>query len=252
MSKSGVGVDIGSRMIKILRLDGDTRADTHIFSTGHNPISAIQEVIDKIGVESSHIVATGYGRHLAQKHFSFRTITEITACARGARMVCPDCDSVIDIGGQDSKAIELLPEGKFGRFEMNDRCAAGTGRFIEVMAAVLGYSLEEFSEEAMKADLPAPINSLCTVFAESEVVSLIAQGEDRSRIALGLHVSLAGRVAAMTSRLELGRKTLFVGGVARDRCMSESLCEYLPSEMVVPEMPEFVVAAGAAAIARDG
>ena len=143
----------------------------------------------------------------------------------------------------------MSQDGGFGRFEMNDRCAAGTGRFLEVMATALGYRLEDFGTEAPAADRPVQVNSMCTVFAESEVVSLIARGEDRRRIALGLHVSTARRVAAMASRTEMGSKVLFVGGVAKNPCIVAALGDELPCELVVPEDPELVVALGAALIA---
>jgi predicted CoA-substrate-specific enzyme activase len=203
------------------------------------------------GVEPAPTLATGYGRQLARANLECPTVTEIRACARAARRLAPDCEAVIDIGGQDTKAIELGGRGEFGRFEMNDRCAAGTGRFLEVMAAALGYGLEEFGAQALKADRPVQVNSMCTVFAESEVVSLIARGEERRRIALGLHVSVARRVAAMASRVGPGRRVLFVGGVARNPCMAQALRDELPGELIVPDRPELAVALGAALIARE-
>jgi predicted CoA-substrate-specific enzyme activase len=135
---------------------------------------------------------------------------------------------------------------------MNDRCAAGTGKFLEVMAHALGYPLETFGEEALKADRPVQVGSVCTVFAESEVISLIAKKEDRRRIALGLHQASARRIAAMASRIGRRRKVLLVGGVARNPCMAAALREELDCEIVVPEHPEFVVALGAAMIAGKG
>ena len=194
------------------------------------------------------IVATGYGRRLAQEHLDCSVMTEIRACARGARSQCPDAQSCIDIGGQDSKVIELLPDGGFNRFEMNDRCAAGTGRFLEVMASALGYTVEQIGSEAMRADRGVPINSLCTVFAESEVVSLIAKGEDRRRIALGLHMAAARRIAAMASRVDLGERVAFAGGVARNPCMVRELAEELGRPLVAPDRPELTVALGAALV----
>jgi len=244
-----VGIDLGSRMTKVVRLRGDCIADANVFDTGHDPMAPLRDLIEGLGGEPA--CATGYGRRLARGRLPCLMVTEIRACARAARHLAPECDSVIDVGGQDSKAIELAPDGGFGRFEMNDRCAAGTGRFLEVMATALGYALDELGPEALRADAPVRLDSVCTVFAESEVVSLVASGEDRRRIALGLHVATARRIAAMASRIALGRRTLFVGGVARNPCMVEVLREELPSELVVPERPELAVALGAALIARE-
>ena len=253
-----VGIDVGSRLTKVVRLEGGRLCDADVFETGHDPMSRLGACLERL--KGDALVATGYGRHLARARAELggpsrrpcQTVTEIRACARAARHLAPDCEGVIDVGGQDAKAVELPAEGGFGRFEMNDRCAAGTGRFLEVMADALGFSLEEFGREACEADRPVPINSMCTVFAESEVVSLIAAGEDRRRIALGLHAATARRVAAMASRVKLGRRALFVGGVARDPCMARLLAEELPCELTVPDRPELAVAIGAGLIALDG
>ncbi len=246
---TAIGIDLGSRMTKVVRLSDGDLTDAHVFDTGHDPLSRLLEVME--GMEAGALLATGYGRYLARNHLPCATVTEIRACARAARRLCPDCDSVIDIGGQDTKAIELPERGWFGRFEMNDRCAAGTGRFLEVMAEALGYGLEDLGPQALRADRPVQINSMCTVFAESEVISLIARGEDRRRIALGLHAATARRVAAMASRIDTGRRALFVGGVAKNPCMVANLREELPCELIVPERPELAVAIGAALIALD-
>jgi predicted CoA-substrate-specific enzyme activase len=248
--KAVIGLDLGSRMTKIVRLAGGRVTDSQVFDTGHDPLAHVLNVLKTLKADT--MVATGYGRHLARGRLPCTTVTEIRACARAARHLAPDCHSVIDIGGQDTKAIEVGGGGEFGRFEMNDRCAAGTGRFLEVMAGALGYRLEELGAEALRADRPVEINSMCTVFAESEVVSLVAKGEDRRRIALGLHVGTARRIAAMASRIRLGQRTLLVGGVARNPCMAAALREELGSELVVPEDPELAVALGAAMLGFDG
>lgn len=249
LADTSIGIDLGSRMTKIVRLHADEMTDAVVFETGHDPLGLALKTVQDLG--GGPVVATGYGRHLAGGHLGCPVITEIRACATGARMLCSDCGSALDVGGQDSKVMEVRGDGGFGRFEMNDRCAAGTGRFLEVVAQKLGYSVEEFGAEAMRADAPAPINSICTVFAESEVVSLIAAGEDRRRIALGLHLAAASRLAAMVSRINTGRRLLFVGGVANNPCMARALTDELPCEVVVPERPELVVALGAALIALE-
>lgn len=246
---TAIGIDLGSRMTKIVRLSGGQVTDAEVFDTGHDPLGHLRKALS--GVTAEAILATGYGRHLARTELDYPTATEILACARAARHLCPDCESAIDIGGQDTKAIELSRPGGFDRFEMNDRCAAGTGRFLEVMAAALSYGVEDFGAEALQADRPVHVNSMCTVFAESEVVSLIARGEDRRRIALGLHAATARRVAAMASRINTGKRILFVGGVAKNPCMVALLREELEGEVIVPDRPELAVAIGAALIALD-
>jgi len=246
--RTAVGIDLGSRMTKVVRLESDRLAAADVFDTGHDPLGRVRGLLTGGAVA---LMATGYGRRLATAHLGCPTVTEIRACARAARHLDPRATGVVDIGGQDTKAIELAADGTFGRFEMNDRCAAGTGRFLEVMAHALGYTLEALGPEAMGADRPVEVGSMCTVFAESEVVSLLGRGEDRRRIALGLHAAVARRVAAMASRVCLGGRVLFVGGVARNPCMAAVLREELAVDVIVPERPELAVALGAALLARE-
>ena len=244
--RSSVGIDIGSRMTKVVRIQDGEITYVNIFDTGHEPLAEISRIMSDFSGDT--VIATGYGRRLVQNHFPCRIVTEIRACARGVHFLHPGCTSVVDIGGQDTKAIELKENGGFGRFEMNDRCAAGTGRFFEVMAGALGFTVDDFGSEALEADRPVHVNSMCTVFAESEVVSLIARGENRRRIALGLHIATAKRVAAMVSRINSGSQVLFVGGVAKNPCIVSTLQEELPNGLIVPEKPELAVAIGAALI----
>lgn len=248
--RTSLGIDLGSRMTKIVRLEDGRVAEAQEFETGHDPLARVVEALRRHRADT--VVATGYGRRLAQGHVPCLAVTEIRACARAAIHLVPGARAVIDIGGQDCKAIEVTEDGGFGRFEMNDRCAAGTGRFLEVMAAALGTTIAEFGPESLLADRPVEVSSMCTVFAESEVVSLVARGEDRRRIGLGLHLATARRVAAMASRIQLGDPTLFVGGVARNACMVHALGEELPVKLIVPERPEMAVALGAALIGMDG
>ncbi|MFO8008620.1 MAG: acyl-CoA dehydratase activase [Candidatus Brocadiia bacterium] len=245
---TAIGVDLGSRMTKIVRLEDGRIAEARAFDTAPEPMAPVRKVLQQMAPAPT--VATGYGRHLARADLDCEVVTEILACARAARHLHPETGSAIDIGGQDTKVIELSEAG-FGRFEMNDRCAAGTGRFLEVMARALDYSLEEFARAAQGADRALHINSMCTVFAESEVVSLIARGEDRARIARGLHAAIARRVATMASAINLGDCALFVGGVARNPCMAHALQEELPCRITVPDSPELAVALGAALLALD-
>jgi len=159
-------------------------------------------------------VSTGYGRNSVD--FADKAITEITCHAAGAYFQDPAVRSVIDIGGQDSKAISMDDAGRVNDFVMNDKCAAGTGRFLEVMARALEVDLDAFGEMSLKADTPAAISSLCTVFAESEVISLIARGEKRENIIAGIHESIGSRVLAMAKRVGVTEPVMMTGGVAKN------------------------------------
>ncbi len=157
--------------------------------------------------------------------------------------------AILDIGGQDSKVIALDEKGKIIKFEMNDRCAAGTGKFLEIMAHTLGYSLYEFGTEALNAVKDIQINSMCTVFAESEVTSLLSKGEERKEIALGLHRSVIRRAIGMLKRISINGPVVFSGGVAKNPCMSYLLRQELEHDIVIPEHPQMTGALGAALLA---
>ncbi len=158
---------------------------------------------------------------------------------------------MIDIGGQDSKVIALSKEGKVLKFEMNDRCAAGTGKFLEFMATALQVPLESFGDFALKADREISITRMCTVFAEAEAVSLMAQGERPENIAMGLHMAVAKRILAMVDRVGREGPVVFAGGVAHNRCMCELLRKVLGGALIVPENPDVIGALGAALSAGE-
>lgn len=216
-----VGIDVGSISAKAAVIqDGELLGGTVIL-TGYNARNAGQNVFDKLlavlNIDSAtvdRIVATGYGRNSVD--FADKAITEITCHAAGAHFQDPAVRSVIDIGGQDSKAISLDSEGRVNDFAMNDKCAAGTGRFLEVMARALEVDLDAFGDMSLKADAPAAISSLCTVFAESEVISLIARGEKRANIIAGIHESIGSRVLAMAKRVGVAEPVMMTGGVAKN------------------------------------
>jgi predicted CoA-substrate-specific enzyme activase len=214
-----------------------------IADTGTDPLGRARELLN--GMKHDALVATGYGRHLARDIFNCPIITEIKAFAQGATYFYPECQTVIDIGGQDSKVIGI-DNGKVEDFEMNDRCAAGTGKFLEVMAHTLGYPIGEFGTEALAAVDPVSINSMCTVFAESEVISLIARGENPQNIALGLHKSIVNRILAMLSKTGYGDTIVFAGGGAKNPCLVNLLENRLGRKLYVPEEPQIVGAIGAA------
>jgi predicted CoA-substrate-specific enzyme activase len=246
-SKSYLGLDIGSRTTKIVHLANGRVVEAEVFDTALNPLDQVRRRVDPARFDG--ITATGYGRHAAKAQLGARVVSEIKACALGAVFVCPGARVALDVGGQDFKVIEMMRDGRFGRFELNDRCAAGTGRFLEVMAMILGYKIEDFGREALSAPSSVEINSMCTVFAESEVVTLLASGEDRKRIALGLHRSIVDRLFPPLSKFGRNGPVVMAGGVALNPCVVELLNRELKLDMFVPDKPQLIPAIGAALIA---
>jgi predicted CoA-substrate-specific enzyme activase len=244
------GIDIGSRTIELVVVDevGQIKASFQA-DTGFDPITEAKKLVD--GVSFDRIMATGYGRNLFEISFDAPTVTEIKAHAKGVRTFFPDTRTVLDIGGQDSKAISLTENGKVKKFEMNDRCAAGTGKFLEIMAKTLGYDIEEFGRAALLVENDLNISSMCTVFAESEVTSLIAKGNNRREIARGLHASVIRRAAGMINRVSSEGDIVFTGGVAKNPCMVAFLSEKLGRRVLIPENPHFIGAFGAALLASE-
>ncbi|MFH1984311.1 MAG: acyl-CoA dehydratase activase [Pseudomonadota bacterium] len=244
------GIDIGSRTIELVVVDdaGKIKAGLQA-DTGFDPIAEAKKLVD--GVRYDRIMATGYGRNLFEISFDAPTVTEIKAHARGARVFFPDTRTVLDIGGQDSKAIALFENGKVKKFEMNDRCAAGTGKFLEIMAKTLGYDIEAFGREALLAENDLNISSMCTVFAESEVTSLIARGQRPREIARGLHASVVRRAVGMLNRVSSEGAIVFTGGVAKNPCMLALLEEKLGRTVLVPKDPQMMGALGASLLASE-
>ena len=246
------GLDIGSRSIELALLEGDRLVDWAKVPTTFDPLAQCRRLLKD--VQAQTLVTTGYGRKLAQEHLQdrgVRAITEIQAYALGARHLAPETRTVLDIGGQDTKVITLTPHGKVARFEMNDRCAAGTGKFLEFMALALHLPLEEFGSFALAAEKRIQISSMCTVFAESEATSLMARGEAPANIALGLHLAIVQRTLAMLRRVGEKAPLLFAGGVAHNLCIRALLEEGLGQEVIVPPNPDLVGALGAALYGRD-
>ncbi len=243
------GIDIGSRSIELVILRDGEIVESRQADSGFDPMAQARTLLK--GVKHDYIMATGYGRHLFELYFDAPTVTEIKAYAVGANALFPDGRTILDIGGQDSKAISVNNEGKVIKFEMNDRCAAGTGKFLEIMAHALGFGLDEFGVEALKATNNIQISSMCTVFAESEVTSLVAKGEDRRGIALGLHRSVVSRAVGMLKRVSVKEPIVFAGGVARNSCMHHLLEEALGKDILIPKNPQMVGALGAALLASN-
>ncbi len=243
------GLDIGSRTIALVEWDGQTIVRSQIVDTGTNPLLNAQTLIQDRRYD--RLISTGYGRHLAvEREIADQVISEIKAYALGAYHLYPDVRTVLDIGGQDSKAIAIGPGGRVLQFEMNDRCAAGTGRFLENMAHTLGLTVDQFGPHALAAKgLPVRISSMCTVFAESEVVSLIARGEDSHRVAMGLHQAIVDRVGGMVRRVGVQPRLVFAGGVAQNPCLQKLFAEAMGVAPTIPDEPQLVGALGAALVA---
>lgn len=238
------GIDIGSRTIKLVVVDdGEITVQKKVLGTC-DPLSTCDQILD--GVSFDTIAATGYGRHLFKNYRQGDVITELKAFAVGAAHIDPACRALLDIGGQDTKAIAIDGKGGLSKFEMNDKCAAGTGRFLEIMAAALGFDYQAFASEAIAAGRAEPINNMCTVFAESEVISLVMRGVSRNEIALGIHKSIVSRAVSMIKRINSGGRIMFAGGVALNRCVIELLRRELDVEIFIPEDPQLVGALGCA------
>ncbi|MEA1968374.1 MAG: acyl-CoA dehydratase activase [Thermodesulfobacteriota bacterium] len=244
------GIDIGSRTIELVVIKGKKIIETRQADTGFDPITQAKKILQ--GVEYDSIMATGYGRNLFETAFeNTKTVTEIKAHAKGVLAFFQDAGTILDIGGQDSKAIALNKNGRVKKFEMNDRCAAGTGKFIEIMAKNLGFSIDKFGSAALEAEKDLSINSMCTVFAESEVTSLIARGADRKEIARGLHISVVKRAAGMINRVSSKGAIVFSGGVAKNPCIRKLISQKLGREIFTPENPQMIGALGAAMILKE-
>jgi predicted CoA-substrate-specific enzyme activase len=234
--------------MKRVVVENRTICNYEIIDTGVDPLTKLKYLLDNQKYDI--LVATGYGRYLAQVHLKCPIITEIKAYALGAHYFFPNCRTVLDIGGQDSKVIRVN-NGKVEDFEMNDRCAAGTGKFLEVMATTLGYTIDDFGKTAFDLEDAVSISSMCTVFAESEVVSLIAGGKDHRSIALGLHQSILNRILALVGMTGYEDEIVFAGGVAKNKCLIALLEKRLAANILIPEEPQIVGAVGAALTAIE-
>ncbi|KIX12591.1 acyl-CoA dehydratase activase [Dethiosulfatarculus sandiegensis] len=238
------GLDIGSRSIELLILEKGKIIFSQETPTTFDPLSQCHKLLR--GRSWDEMAVTGYGRKLYSRDHEALTVSEIKAHALGARRLFPDCRSILDIGGQDTKALTLDENGNLLKFEMNDRCAAGTGKFLEFMARGMEMSLDEFGNYALDGRPGVTVNSMCTVFAESEATSLMAQGKRPQDIALALHNSVAKRSLAMLKRVGLKLPLAFSGGVAKNPCMVQLINLALGDNCLIAEAPEMVGALGAA------
>ena len=254
MSQYFTGVDIGSTMTKVVIMNQTTLASV-IGPTGpeHRKLAnrVMEEALAKAKLafeDITYVVATGYGR--INVPFADKQITEISCHARGVAHLLPEVRTVIDIGGQDSKGIKLK-EGRAVDFVMNDKCAAGTGRFLEVTAEELGVSLEDMGRLSLEAKNKVEISSICTVFAAQEVVAKLSEGVALPDIIAGLHEAIAIRIYGMVRRLKIEREVALTGGGAKNIGLVKALEAKLGFPVLVPPEPLLTGAIGAALMGRD-
>jgi predicted CoA-substrate-specific enzyme activase len=248
------GIDAGAATTKAVILKDNALEGYKISPTGFDFLKASKDVyrdaLKSAGLKSRDVEmvwATGYGKNSVK--FAPGTVSEITAHARGVNFLFPDAQGIIDIGGQDSKVI-LLEKGRVIDFLMNDKCAAGTGKFLEYTARALEVPIDGLGELALLSKNPASISSMCTVFAESEVISLRAKEFSKEDIAAGLVLSIAQRVAVMAKRVGLRRNIILVGGVAKNAGIKAALEKEVGTELRVPFEPQITGALGAALYKR--
>jgi len=255
------GVDVGSVATKVVLVrDGEDVLARNLRATGpacdRTAAAAFEHALAEANLrraDVARVVSTGYGRRRID--FGDRAVTEISACARGisgAMRRKSGSHLVIDLGGQDTKVILLGEDGLVEDFVMNDRCSAGTGRFLEVMAQSLQVELAELGRLSESSTEPVRINSTCTVFAESEVISLLSEGRKVEDIVAGLHASIAERIAAMAAGMGERGEVIFCGGGAKNEGMRKALADRLNADVIVPDEPQFVNALGAALLAGEG
>ena len=249
-----MGIDVGSASSKIVIL-GDNKevivSDVVQAGTGTSgPKRVLDEALGRAGLsldDMNYIVATGYGRNSVD--YANKQVSEITCHGRGIAYLIPDARTIIDIGEQDAKAIQLDKDGVIQKFAMNDKCAAGTGRFLEVMSRVLEVGLKDMAAAHFKADAPAPVSSTCTVFAESEVISLLSQGVNVNNIVAGVHKSIASKACSLAYRIGVEEKVVMCGGVAQDMGVVDAIEKELKCKVTVAPDPQVTGALGAALLA---
>jgi predicted CoA-substrate-specific enzyme activase len=250
------GIDLGSTMTKVVIIDRDEEICASVIKhTGaeHRQLAnqVMVEALAQAGLsleEIAYVVATGYGRITVP--FADRQITELTCHARGVYHFSPGVSLAIDIGGQDSKGLKIK-NGRLLDFAMSDKCAAGTGRFLELIAASLGLGLDDLGPLSMKSTGKVSISSTCTVFARQEVISRISEGAPLEDILAGVHDAIASRVARMVERLKVEPDVLFTGGVAKNIGVVRALEKNLGCEVMVPEEPLLSGAIGATLLGKE-
>ena len=257
MARLFAGIDSGAATVKTVIINGGNETLTsNVISTGGDALlsakTSFNRALEEIGVSKDDIeftIATGYGRKMVP--FAGKAITEIICHARGGKIFYPDVRTIIDIGGQDSKVIGMDEEGTGSQHNLNYKCAAGTGRFLEVMADVLEVGIDGIGPLSLKGKKPCHISSTCTVFAESEVVTHRAKKEKTENILAGIHESIAKRVVSMGIRVGYNERILFTGGVAKNCGVHKALEKEIGKEITIPRKPQIIGALGAALYAKE-
>lgn len=252
-----MGIDVGSTTTKAVLVDENKAVKaTCVTPTGIRPEHAISKVLtvccENSGIlpgDIRYCVSTGYGRELVS--YKDEQVTEITCHAKGLHAIFPEARTVIDIGGQDSKAIAIDEKGHITSFAMNDQCAAGTGRFVEVMARIMEIDIQEMGKLSLESKEPVLISSVCTVFAESEVISQVSRGVNPIDIMAGINKAIAKRIKALLGRIRYLPPIAMTGGLAHNIGVVKALEEITQTEFLIPEHPQLVGALGAAFIAFD-
>ncbi len=249
-----LGIDIGSLTAKGVLLKDNSILEKHLIQVGYNSKKAgdklLAELLEKASIdrtEIARIVATGYGRNSID--FADKAVSEIICHGKGIHFLLPDTRTIVDIGGQDSKVIILNAKGTVVNFVMNDKCAAGTGRFLDVMARAMETEIQYFGELSLQSKNPAEISSVCTVFAESEIVSLVAKGENREDITSGIHLSIGRRIYSMVRRVGMVEPVAMSGGVALNIGVIDALEKLLKTEIKTSPLAQYGGALGAALLA---
>ncbi len=251
-----LGVDIGSSSSKAAVIDENknilARVARNIGTGTDGPAIVTAEALEQAGITKDQIkftVATGYGRVTYTQ--ADKQITEISCHGKGVAHLIPGARTVIDIGGQDAKVIRLTEQGNVDNFVMNEKCAAGTGRFLEVMARILNCSLDDLSDLAKQSTEEVEISNTCTVFAESEVISQLAQGTERADVAKGADNAITSRVAGLARRIGITPVVVMTGGVAKNESVVKCMAEHIGYDITVAPDPQTVGAVGAALFALE-
>lgn len=250
------GIDIGSTMSKAVIVDaGGVMRSYVVGPTGaehrHRANRVMEDALTKAGItldQVAYIISTGYGR--VNVPFADKQVTELTCHARGVSSLFPEVRTAIDIGGQDAKVLKIN-NGKLMDFLTNDKCAAGTGRFLEVAAETLGLGLDEMGRISLQTETPVKINSLCTIFAQQEIISRLSEGEPLPAILAGVYIAVTTRVVKLARQLKVEPPVVFTGGVAKNIGMVKAMETVLGMKVLVPEEPLITGALGAAILARD-
>ncbi len=250
------GIDIGSTMSKAVIVDA--RAGMRAYVVGQTGAEhrlrankVMEDVLQKAGItldKVAYIISTGYGR--VNVPFADKQVTELTCHAKGVASLFPAVRTAIDIGGQDAKVLRIK-DGKLIDFLTNDKCAAGTGRFLEVAADTLGLDLNEMGRISLQTDRPVRINSLCTIFAQQEIISRLSEGQPLPEILAGVYIAIATRVVKLARQLKVEPPVVFTGGVAKNAGMVKAIETVLGMPVMVPEEPLITGALGAAILARE-